>query len=107
MTLSLFTTRLVVALPTCGPPIRKKTSESVVGSFGSLRPAPLSPWPVPTRSSTGEFTAPASNISSDTSIPGWSATVIGTTPFSASSVGMPTPSTIVLARFTLIVRSMS
>ena len=36
--LSRPTMRLVTALPTCGPPIRKNTSCSAPGSFASLEP---------------------------------------------------------------------
>jgi len=87
--------------------MRKKTSESVVGSLASLVPAPLLPRPAPTLSKTGELSGPASNINSAISMPGRLATVIGTTPFSASSVGMPSPSTTVSACLTLIVWSTS
>ena len=83
--------------------MRKNTSCSAVGSLGSL----LWAFGVPTWSSTGEFTGPASKISPEISTPGTSATVIGTTPFCGTSVAKPSPSTTVSARFTLIVLSMS
>ena len=51
-----------VALPTCGPPMRKKTSESSVGSFGSLRSAPLSPCRCRPGAAPASSTAPASKI---------------------------------------------
>ena len=54
MTSSLFTTRLVVALPGVAPPMRKNTSLSVVGSAGSL----LCAFFVPTWSRTGELFGP-------------------------------------------------
>ena len=44
-------------------------------------------------------------MSPEISTPFTSATVIGTTPFSAVSVAMPRPSTMVSGRFTLIVWS--
>ena len=91
MTLSLFTTRLVVALPGVAPPMRKNTSLSVVGSAGSL----LCAFGVPTSSSTGEFIGPASNISPASLTPGTSATVIATSPLVGTSVGKPRPSTTV------------
>jgi hypothetical protein len=37
MTLALFTTRLVVALPEVAPPMRKNTSWIELGSAGSLQ----------------------------------------------------------------------
>ena len=81
--------------------MRKNTSCSAVGSLGSL----LWACGVPTWSSTGELTGPASKISPEISTPGTSATVIGTTPFCGTSVAKPSPSTTVSARFTLIVLS--
>ncbi len=100
-TSSLFTTRLVVALPGVAPPMRKNTSCSEVGSAGSL----LCACGVPTCSSTGELTVPASNSSPASLTPGTSATVIGTTPPTGTIVGKPRPSTTVPARLTLIVLS--
>ena len=66
-TLSLLTTRLVVALPTCGA---ADPEEHVVerGRVGRVAAAvvsrvPSSPSGLPTCSSTGEFTGPASKMS--------------------------------------------
>ena len=71
--MSLFTSRLTVALPAAAPPIRKNTSCSAVGLLGAARvPALL----VPTCSSTGEFRGPASMITPAMSTPGTSATVM-------------------------------
>jgi hypothetical protein len=53
------------------------------------------------------LTGPASKINPEISTPPTSATVIGTTPLRASSVAMPSPSTTVSRRFTLIVRSIA
>ena len=93
----------------CGPPIRKNTSWIAVGSSPRpwLYPWPFEPCSVPTWSSTGELTGPASMIRPEMSTPSTSATVIGTTPLSAVRVAMPSPSTIVSGRFTLIVLSTS
>ena len=99
--MSLFTTRLVAAFPTVAPPMRKKTSWSEVGSFASL----LCACRVPTSSSTGELSEPASNSSPASFTPFTSATVIAVIPFSGTSVGKPIPTTTVSGRFTLIVLS--
>src|SRR5712692_3481614 len=53
-----------VGAPVAVPPTRKKTSESTDGSEASLS---LRAWPSPTRSKTGELTAPASNRTPETS----------------------------------------
>src|SRR5262245_13915467 len=111
--LLLSTTRLVVALPACGPPIRKKTSCSAPGSaaVGCGLPRPWSPsaaaLSLPNWRRAGDVVGPASKISPATSTPLTSATRIGTTPFSAVSVAIPSPSTTVSGRFTLIVLSTS
>ena len=97
--MSLFTTKLVVALPGVAPPMRKNTSLSVAGSAGSL----LWAFGVPTWSSTGELTGPASNISPASFTPGTSATDIAVFPLLGTSVGKPRPRTTVSARLTLIV----
>src|SRR6185437_6125005 len=71
-TLSLLTTRLVVALPGVAPPTRKNTSNNAVGlsaappcDFGERSSSSKSrssswPLPLPTCSSTRELTVPAS-----------------------------------------------
>jgi hypothetical protein len=86
---SVLTSRLTVALPTCGPPMRKNTSGSAVG--GDVPPVSRPPCRAPTPSSAGELTGPASKINPEISTPPTSATVIGTTPLRASSVAMPEP----------------
>src|SRR3954471_16075495 len=99
MTLLLLTTRLVAALPGVAPPMRKNTSLSVVGSVVSLFFAFFGP----TSSSDGEVLGPASNSSPATFTPGTSATDIVVLPVVGTSVGKPSPSTTVSARFTLMV----
>src|SRR5215204_1949182 len=104
-TSSLLTSRLTSALPTCGPPTRKYTSLSVVGSAGSL--LWLLPCALPTRSSAGELTGPASTVTPATTTPGTSATVSGTEPPTAVRVAWPSPRTTVPARLTSMLRSTS
>src|SRR5919206_2432133 len=99
---SAFTSSAVVTLPRCGPPIRKKTSLSVVGSAALLASCGP-PCFVPTRRSAGELTGPASKTRPEISTPCGFSTVIGTTPFCASIVAIPSPRTIVSGRFTRIV----
>lgn len=75
-TLSLLTSRLTEALPTCGPPIRKNTSWSVVGLAGSLYFSEFEGPPapgflaLPMRISAGELTRPASTVTAAISTPG-------------------------------------
>jgi hypothetical protein len=102
-TLSLFTTRLVVALPGVAPPMRKKTSCSDVGSAGS----PLCAFFGPTSTSTREFFGPASKRSPASFTPGTSPTFRVGLPFVGTSVGNPSPSTTVSACLTFSVLSRS
>jgi hypothetical protein len=99
MTLALFTTRLVAALPGVAPPMRKNTSLSVVGSVASLFFAFFGP----TSSSDGELVGPASNSSPATFTPGTSPSDIVVLPPVGTRVAKPSPSTTVSARFTLSV----
>ena len=72
-TWSLLTIRLIVALPTCGPPIRKKTSCRAVGSAALELPCAVRgcrPAAAP-----ASVAGPASTIRPATSTPGTSATV--------------------------------
>ena len=106
-TSSLLTSSAMSALPTCGPPTRKYTSDSVVGSkrwrFFEL------PWwpPLADLQEHGRLLVPASIVIPATTTPGTSATVIGTAPRTAVSVAWPMPSTTVPARLTAMVRAMS
>src|SRR3954451_951335 len=99
ITLLLLTTRLVAALPGVAPPMRKNTSLSVVGSVASLFFAFFGP----TSRSDGELFGPASNSSPASFTPGTSATDIVVLLVVGTSVGKPSPSTTVSARFTLSV----
>src|SRR5579883_1995072 len=62
MTLALLTTRLVVALPTAAPPIRKNTSLSVGGSEANRL---LCMGLLPTWSNAGEFVARVEEYAGD------------------------------------------
>ena len=83
ITLLLLTTRLVVALPAVAPPMRKKTSCSVVGlaAWSAVEPDG------PTVSSAAELVVPASNSRPLIRTPSTSATCMALTPLSGISVG--------------------
>jgi hypothetical protein len=78
-----------------------------IGRVARACPCSARPSGSPNTSSAGDVLAPASKMRPEISTPGTSATVIGTAPFSAVSVAIPSPSTIVSGRFTLIVLSTS
>jgi len=99
-TLSRLTSSAMSALPTCGPPTRKYTSDSVVGLDGSFFFGLELPFFLPTCRSTGDSTRPASIVTPATMTPGTSATVSGIAPSTAVSVACPRPRTTVSARLT-------
>src|SRR3982751_5291997 len=101
-TLEASTSRATSVLPTCGPPTRKYTSDSVVGFAGDDQP---NPWP--TRSSTGDFDGPASNVTPATTTPGTLATSSGIAPWDAVRVACPSPRTTVSGRHTRMLEPMS
>nr|BFE76940.1 hypothetical protein GCM10020092_102410 [Actinoplanes digitatis] len=74
--LLLFTSRLLVALPAIEPPIRKKTSWTVVGFAAWLAEEPFGPI----TSRFAEFVVPASKSRPAIFTPSTSATCIGVTP---------------------------
>ena len=78
------------------------TTDAVVGSDALLASCGP-PCFVPTRRRAGELRGPASKMRPEISTPCGFSTVIGTTPFRASIVAIPSPRTIVSGRFTRIV----
>ncbi len=91
--MALLICRLVAALPTAPPPMRKKTSWIELGFalWSSALPGG------PSRTSTGELAVPASISNPAIFTPSTSATCKAVTPLSASSVARPRPSSTVLA----------
>ena len=75
-------TMLVVARPGPTPPMRMKTSWTVMGLAAWFRQAPRGP----TSSSTGELTVPASIRKPASRTPSTSATFRAVTPLSGTSV---------------------
>src|ERR1700749_101847 len=80
------------------PPIRKNTSWMVSGSLAD----PAAGSGVPTDSSAGELTGPASKISPETFTPGFGATTTGMVPCWGTRVAKPRPTTTVSGRETRI-----
>lgn len=91
--------RLVVALPTPAPPMRKKTSCRELGSALWSAEEPLGPISI----SWAELVVPASISRPASWTPSTSATVIAVIPLSGMSVARPRPRTTVSGRVTFSV----
>src|SRR3954452_8095968 len=96
-TLSLLISSATSVLPTCGPPTRKYTSDSVVGFEAELWSRPYFD---PTSNSVADWVLPASTVTPATTAP-WTLPIsIGVAPLAAVSVAWPRPSTTWLERLT-------